>query len=160
MAVCYETDVLQLLKQTRPASLLSIGPHARDFFSGYLVSTDCDFVHLTLQQASDRLPTLPRFQFALIAAIEQLEKAPAAALIARLRDVHAERFAVVAALAPGAANAWTAQELLASGLYRVADYPQTQQALYQFDIAQYKQTPDWLNSDYWANPELFNKYRW
>jgi hypothetical protein len=32
--------------------------------------------------------------------------------------------------------------------------------LWQFNILEYKQTPDWLNSRYWANPENFDKYRW
>ncbi len=32
--------------------------------------------------------------------------------------------------------------------------------LWQFNILEYKQIPDWLNSRYWANPENWNKYRW
>lgn len=32
--------------------------------------------------------------------------------------------------------------------------------LWQFNILEYKQVPDWLNSRYWANPENFGKYRW
>lgn len=32
--------------------------------------------------------------------------------------------------------------------------------LWQFNILEYKQIPDWLNSKYWANPENFDKYRW
>lgn len=32
--------------------------------------------------------------------------------------------------------------------------------LWQFNILEYKQIPDWLNSRYWANPENFDKYRW
>ncbi|MFP4639754.1 MAG: DUF6231 family protein [Guyparkeria sp.] len=32
--------------------------------------------------------------------------------------------------------------------------------VYQFDIHDYKQTPDWLNPRNWANPELWDKYRW
>lgn len=33
-------------------------------------------------------------------------------------------------------------------------------ALYQFDIAKYKPTPDWLNPKNWANPQLWDRYRW
>lgn len=32
--------------------------------------------------------------------------------------------------------------------------------LYEFDIAHYKKTPDWLNSKGWANPRNWDKYRW
>ncbi|GAC1371299.1 MAG: DUF6231 family protein [Aquirhabdus sp.] len=31
---------------------------------------------------------------------------------------------------------------------------------WQFNILEYKQIPDWLNSKYWANPENWGKYRW
>jgi len=31
---------------------------------------------------------------------------------------------------------------------------------YCFDIDHYKTTPDWLNPRHWANPELWDKYRW
>ncbi|KTG17767.1 hypothetical protein AUR63_06500 [Guyparkeria sp. XI15] len=34
------------------------------------------------------------------------------------------------------------------------------EAVYQFDIETYKDTPDWLNPRNWANPELWDKYRW
>ncbi|MBF7690487.1 DUF6231 family protein [Acinetobacter pollinis] len=32
--------------------------------------------------------------------------------------------------------------------------------LWQFNILDYKSTPDWLNSKFWANPENWNKFRW
>lgn len=31
---------------------------------------------------------------------------------------------------------------------------------WQFNLYDYKQRPDWLNSRYWANPENFDKFRW
>ena len=32
--------------------------------------------------------------------------------------------------------------------------------LWQFNLYDYKQLPNWLNSDHWANPENWNKRRW
>lgn len=32
--------------------------------------------------------------------------------------------------------------------------------LWQFNLYDYKQLPNWLNSDYWANPENWDKRRW
>ncbi len=32
--------------------------------------------------------------------------------------------------------------------------------LWQFNLYDYKQLPNWLNSDYWANPENWDKHRW
>jgi len=32
--------------------------------------------------------------------------------------------------------------------------------LWQFNLYDYKKLPNWLNADYWANPENWNKQRW
>lgn len=32
--------------------------------------------------------------------------------------------------------------------------------VFNYDIRDYKHTPDWLNARHWANPELWGKYRW
>ncbi len=36
----------------------------------------------------------------------------------------------------------------------------TEIMLWQFNLYDYKQLPNWLNSDYWANPENWDKRRW
>jgi len=150
--------VLALIAEARPATLLGIGPQPRDFYAPCLARDPrCDLTLLAAEDAPARLPQLGRFDFAFVAgALEHLPKTDAAALIARLRDLHARRLAL--AVGFPAARAWSHEELLAFGLTRVAASGDA--ALYVFDIAHYKQTPDWLNSDNWAHPELFDKYRW
>lgn len=32
--------------------------------------------------------------------------------------------------------------------------------LWQFNLCDYKRLPNWLNADYWANPENWDKHRW
>ena len=32
--------------------------------------------------------------------------------------------------------------------------------LYEYNILSYKKIPDWLNAKNWANPELWDQYRW
>lgn len=32
--------------------------------------------------------------------------------------------------------------------------------IWQFNLFDYKQLPDWLNSKFWANPENWGKFRW
>lgn len=32
--------------------------------------------------------------------------------------------------------------------------------LWQFNLYDYKKLPNWLNADYWANPENWGKHRW
>ena len=36
----------------------------------------------------------------------------------------------------------------------------TAATLWQFNLYDYKQLPNWLNADYWANPENWGKHRW
>ena len=45
-----------------------------------------------------------------------------------------------------------------SGVIRAANSEANR--LFGYDVGTYKTTPDWLNADHWANPELWNKHRW
>ncbi len=38
--------------------------------------------------------------------------------------------------------------------------PSASARLWQFNLYDYKQLPNWLNADYWANPENWGKHRW
>lgn len=81
--------------------------------------------------------------------------------IARLRDVYATRLWVLART-HGNANPNAATSLRALGLSLLTSSTDggTTDALYGYDIASYKQTPDWLSPKDWAHPELWNKFRW
>lgn len=94
----------------------------------------------------------------LIGCIEHLEKTAALALIARLRDVQAASLLVAAPIGlswPGHASYWDEQEFLGLGMQVYARLACDAGALllYRYDIRDYKQVPDWLNSKYWAHPE-------
>lgn len=70
-------------------------------------------------------------------------------LITKLRDTIAGQVLVLAD---------ARVDLLAFGFERLSKLPSAN--LWQFNILTYKQTPDWLNAKYWANPENWGKYRW
>jgi hypothetical protein len=73
-------------------------------------------------------------------------------LISSLRDIHARRTIVLL----GPASSVQKKELIALGFHAMPGYPQ----IYYHDLMDYKQTPDWLNNHYWANPENWNRFRW
>lgn len=50
-----------------------------------------------------------------------------------------------------------ASTLSAISIIESASKPLT---LWQFNLYDYKQLPNWLNADYWANPENWGKHRW
>lgn len=96
-----------------------------------------------------------QFDFAVLQDLPgPMDKAGAEALVAQLRDISARR--ILWLLDRDAA--WSRNELLALG-FRLLDQA-SEQRLYGYDIDNYKTTPDWLSPRHWANPELWNKFRW
>lgn len=70
-------------------------------------------------------------------------------LLARTRDFISPRIIVIA----DAHCALSRLDFLALGYESLAEDKAEQVALYQFDLATYKQVPDWLNARFWAHPE-------
>lgn len=76
--------------------------------------------------------------------------------LAALRDLYAEGIAAIAEPeCPLEPPQWRA--LGFRPWWRDADSGVTLQG---FNLYDYKQRPDWLNAKYWANPELWDVYRW
>ncbi len=83
-----------------------------------------------------------------------LTHASAEALIARMRDINAQKvFWVLGEAAP-----WTPKDAISLGFHQLQQDKGF--TLYGFDINNYKSTPDWLNAKHWANPERWNQNRW
>lgn len=92
----------------------------------------------------------PRAQLALAKnALHALDAAQARTLLARVRDFISPRIIVIA----DAHCALARLDFLALGYETLAADAAGSIALYQFDMATYKQVPDWLNARYWAHPE-------
>ena len=75
------------------------------------------------------------------------------AVLARLRDVLAERVLV---MAPQQADLTT--RLTALGYRMLVRTSQT--LIASFDLYDYKQRPTWLNAEHWANPQQWDRFRW
>jgi len=100
------------------------------------------------------------YDLALVAGVlEGLGPARGGALLARLRDLLARRLLVVV---PAGHPVWGRTRLLGLGLEHAGRHRLGDEVfdLYRFDIEHYKTTPDWLNADHWAHPELFGKFWW
>ena len=85
---------------------------------------------------------------------------PLPELLTGLRNLSASRIAVL--VDTERATEWQENDFFALALQRRARFSQDGQSLtlYSYDLAEYKSVPDWLNSKYWANPEMFDKYWW
>ncbi len=142
-----------------------------DFASGALVITDNDALAsavaaadplvLTARRANERRDELPQVELAMVDAEAGFaDEASAVQLVSRLRDVHAAQVLVI-----GARQAPTLlgrQQLIGLGFRRWAATGEgdRRRRWYEFSLADYKVTPDWLNPRHWANPELWDRYRW
>ncbi|HHB11783.1 MAG TPA: hypothetical protein ENK62_01115 [Chromatiales bacterium] len=83
-------------------------------------------------------------------------------VLARLRDLYCQRVLLVTPLDAREPHGWPEAQLRALGFLRLLRTGQagTDWGLFGFDLYDYKTTPDWLNPRYWANPHLWNRYRW
>ncbi|MEX0386189.1 DUF6231 family protein [Spiribacter onubensis] len=111
--------------------------------------------------AASHLDGLPRAALAVVDGASAFPSATGAIqLVGRLRDLHADRVLVIASGEPD--GHLGRQELIGLGFQRWGSSrdPDGRRRWYEFDIAHYKVTPDWLNARHWANPELWDKYRW
>ncbi|MDD9805707.1 MAG: DUF6231 family protein [Gammaproteobacteria bacterium] len=97
----------------------------------------------------------------VVCAAADMANTPFEHLISRLRDQDCER---VYLYRPGEAAARDDNFLRALGLRLMRAYAgedgDTGGRLYYFDIFDYKDAPDWLNSRFWANPQMWDKARW
>ena len=159
----YEQDILGLLQRLGPDSLLGIGAAAADLvqaFTGRHPERHGTELHVTEESAALDLPG-PYDCVLVTDTLEHLPKHEAGILLSRLRDLYARYLLVAVKVGEsegGGTTRWSESELLAYGLRRLGRYGPVH--VYAFDIYDYKLTPDWLNSKYWANPELFDKYWW
>lgn len=102
-----------------------------------------------------------RYDLAIVAnQLERLDKRTGIELLAGLRNLSVSRMAVLVEMqhAPG----WGDIDFFGLAMQRQARFDRDERhlSLFTYDLAEYKSVPDWLNSKYWANPELFGKYWW
>lgn len=147
--------LVNVLREEQPATYLVIGnpaPLDPNPDSG----DGPDPTSLGLEAATHRLAELGRQDLVLVGGLEALERKDGEILLSRLRDIYARR--VLARVVLG--EIWQQNDMTAFGFTRLAAMEPTDGVLYGFDVASYKTTPDWLNPRYWANPDLWDKYRW
>ena len=101
-----------------------------------------------------------RFDLALVVdCLEHLSKPQGLTLLGGIRNLNASRIAVLADLP---ASGWQETDFYSLALQASERFQRDDQVLtlFTYDLLDYKQVPDWLNSRFWANPENFGKYWW
>ena len=166
MSQPYCFDIETLLTECRPESLLMLGGGAEDAVEGYLEQMRLLGRSCRVDRATPMPEIDERYDMGIVTdTIERLAKRDAVRLLARLRDLYTRRFCVAVRIGddwPSLQSTWSRNELLALGMSLVNTYTDDDRPihLYKYDIGTYKPTPRWLNPGDWANPELWDKYRW
>lgn len=162
-----QSILFNVLKESQPKSMLLIGNTANFYTSEYLRhQPDCATKELPAISAAREIEKNKIYDFALLSnALEYMDKQQAGILIASLRDIHSKKLVIITPIGnswPGLTSYWEETDLLSYGFILKAQYKINNNPLhvYAYDIANYKSTPDWLNSKHWANPEEWNKHWW
>ncbi|MFO7858575.1 MAG: DUF6231 family protein [Ectothiorhodospiraceae bacterium] len=148
----------RVLREERPQSYVVLGdPDPLDPAPDEVAAESVPHPgHYPLSEAVATLPSLGRQDLVLVAGLQSVPRADGEILLSRLRDLYARR--VLATVVLG--GDWQRNDLTAFGFTQLARIDERLGTLFGFDIATYKTTPDWLNPRYWANPEMWDKYRW
>lgn len=147
---------LRYLREINAKNVLVVGQGADSVAQAYrTLQPGCA---ITAGRSTDA-NTAERYHAAiLIGCIEYMEKGAALALIARMRDQYAASLLVIVPIGPewkGLVSEWREPEFLGLGMqvYAKVVCEAGIMRCYRYDIHDYKQVPDWLNSKYWAHPE-------
>ncbi len=161
----YFADIAMALNDAKPRTVLAIGPQADEVFTDFVAANPSSVLtHLAAGDWLAQVEAAGCFDFVFITGVlEYLPKRDASMLLASLRDVHAKQLYVLAPIGKAwlnHASFWEYNDLIGLGMERVNVYAKNglPLALLKFDLRTYKATPEWLNSKYWARPELWDKY--
>lgn len=165
-----DTVLARLLTRWQPSSLLLVAPADDPVARAAAAAAGCAPTWFTNPERPEALNELGRFDAGLVAnTLQGLDRRQGERLLARLRDLHTGCFAVVTASPgrhgtgrPGDVPAWNRREMLSLGLHWECrcESEGGRHDVYVYDVRRYKRTPDWLNARDWANPELWDQYRW
>jgi hypothetical protein len=149
-----------LLDRYAPARLLLIGASEFPALEAFkLAHPESCVAHATPGPLPAELAA-QRFDLALVVdCLEHLPKRDGLNLLGGIRNLNASRIAVLADLP---ASGWLETDFFSLALQASERFQRDEQVLtlFTYDLLDYKQVPDWLNSRFWANPENFGKYWW
>ncbi len=127
-----------------------------------------DGVHLTISDTLQEVrqnSDAGRFAIGIICLDEEADNRSYNQLVSQMRDSLCERVYLCRNKIADPQTAFDDDaHIRALGFKRLqtsSGQPQDNgEHLYYFDIFNYKDVPDWLNSRFWSNPEMWDKARW
>jgi hypothetical protein len=159
-----QEHLAEIVATKAPSSLLLIGLNDEDALAlAAAAPNGCRPVCLSPEEVADYAVGGERFELAvLLHTLEYQPDVEGKRLLGRLRDMLASCVIVGVADDRTATTDWTIADFIALGFRRSPGSRDLAPgwALYRHDIHDYKTTPSWLSSRYWANPQRWGKERW
>ena len=170
-------DIETLINVAQPRRILLLGDCDEAFLQNYIqqravLKQNCSITHLRPNQLNDFNALEQAFDAAIaINWFEHFDKRIGTQALARLRDVLSPQYCICLPLDTSSQNGpenkgenegWQLTDLFSFALSKVASYneDEIEYGLFKYNLDDYKKTPDWLNSDNWANPQMWGKYWW
>jgi len=162
-------DIETLVNVAQARKILILGDCQSSFLDDYaaqkaLLNQESKITHLANANLDQFWRQQHRYDVAIVVnLLEHLDKAKGMQILSRLRDVLSPQYCICLPLnKTGNASEWQLTDLFSFALSKVASYSQdgVEYGLFKYNINDYKKTPDWLNSDNWANPQMWGKYWW
>ena len=164
-------DIETLLNNTDAKTILLIGDLDAGFLDNYLeqkklLQQNCKLTHIHCKELATLEQSITQYDVGIVVNLfENIGKQQGKQILSKLRDVLTKQYCVCLPVSHASTKeSWQLNDLFSFALERVATYQaidcEIEYGLFKYNINTYKKTPNWLNSDNWANPNLWDKYRW
>ncbi len=156
-SIALSSLLIPLIKQFNPKKILTAGETAASCLQ---TDNDTRLQHLTTPFKQQQLDNIEPVDLAIISHLtESLEKSVGQAWLGTIKNQYAPHVILISHAELARQNQWQFTDYLAMGFKHIAG---TEDGLriFSYAIENYQPTHDWLNSRFWANPEMYDKYRW
>lgn len=139
------------ITEIKPQSLLVVGIERREFATVENLPLEFEVNYL---QANEITTDDNHYDLGVILFGEYTQECWS--VLSRSRDVLTRCLIVIV---PNAYDR-PASDIVALGMTKIDLADIIGYSIYEYDVATYKSTPDWLSSNSWANPGQWEKERW
>lgn len=146
-----------VISQFKPKSILTAGDTAEMCLQNV---NDTKLQHLTTPFSQQQLLEISPIDLAVISHLtESMNKAAAQQWLGKIKNLYAPHVILISHPQIAEDNGWLFTDYLAMGFRHIAGTEDGLQ-VFSYAIETYQPKRDWLNSRFWANPDMYDKYRW
>jgi hypothetical protein len=156
-SVALSSLLAPFVRQFNPQSILTAGDTAAMCLQ---IDNDTKLQHLTTPFSQQQLQTVSPVDLAVISHLtESLDKATAQQWLGMIKNRYAPHVLLISHPEIAKTMGWNLTDYLAMGFHHIGGTEDGLQ-IFSYAIENYQPKRDWLNSRFWANPEMYDKYRW